>query len=570
MTFTFARFARRTTLAVALCLGAGLSAAADRPDKAANELPPQELTPRTLYQLLLAEIAGARGQISLSTQLYLDLARNTRDPRIARRATEIAMFARNFEATSQAARIWAEIAPDSPDARRILSGVMAGTNGSLDDAQVQLARALATHPERLAQNLLGLNRALARVEDKQAVQAMVMRLTEPYLDLPEAHFARAQAAMIAQDPMEAVAALDTALGLRPDWEPAILFKAQVLQHAGAADEALKQIDAALARQPDNRNLQVARARAMVGAKRYEEARAEFRRLLEAAPDDRELLFAAALLAEQLNDRADAETQFTRALAAGHPEQDLIRLHLGQIAESRGDGATARKWFDEVRSPEHRAEAVIRNAQSLARENRLDDARQLLQREEGDEAARRRYVLAEAQLLRDADRPAEALAVVDAALRSRPDDVDLMYEAAMLAERLDRISIMETRLRRVIALKPDHAHAFNALGYSLADRGLRLKEAEALITRALQLSPDDPFILDSMGWVRFRRGDRTGALTHLERAYRMRQDPEIAAHLGEVLWSLQRRTDADRILDEAIAAHPDNKLLRDTAQRLRRK
>ena len=567
MTFKFARFARRTSLAIALCLGASLSTAAEK-SRAGDELPAQELTPRTLYQLLLAEIAGARGQISLSTQLYLDLARNTRDPRIARRATEIAMFARNFEATSQAARIWSEIAPDSPDARRILSGVMAGSNGSLEDAQAQLARALATHPERLAQNLLGLNRALARVDDKQAVQAMVIRLTDPYLDLPEAHFARAQAAMIAQDPMEAVAAIDAALALRPDWEPAILFRAQILQHAGAADEALKQIDAAIARQPDNRNLQVARARALVGAKRYEEARAEFRRLLETSPDDRELLFAGALLSLQLNDAADAETQFTRALAAGHPEQDLIRLHLGQIAENRGDGVTARKWFEEVRAAEHRAEAVIRSAQSLAREGRLEEARQLLQKAEGDEAARRRYVLAESQLLRDADKPAEALAVIDASLRTRPDDVDLMYEAAMLAERLDRISVMETRLRRVIALKPDHAHAFNALGYSLADRGLRLKEAEALIARALELAPDDPFILDSMGWVRFRRGDGNGALAHLERAYRMRQDPEIAAHLGEVLWSLHRRTDADRIFDEAMTAHPDNKLLRDTAQRLR--
>ncbi len=567
MTFKFARFARRTALAIAIGLGSASSIAADKP-RAADPLPAQELTARTLYELLLAEIAGARGQISLSTQLYLDLARNTRDPRIARRATEVAMFARNLEATSQAARLWAEVAPDSADARRILSSMSAGTNGSLEEVQAQLARALASHPERLAQNLLSLNRALARIDDKQAVQAMINRLTDPYLDLPEAHFARAQAAMVAQDPMEAAAALDTALGLRPDWEPAILFKAQVLQHSGAAEEALRQIESALARHPESRNLQVARARALVGVKRYEEARAEFRRLLEAAPNDGDLLFAAGLLSEQLNDTADAEAQFTRALAAGHAEEDLIRLHLGQLAESRGDGATARKWFDEVRAPEHRAEAVIRSAQSLAREGRIDEARQRLQDEQGDAATRRRYVLAEAQLLRDAERPAEALEVVDAALRGSPDDVDLLYEAAMLAERLDRIKVMETRLRRVIALKPDHAHAFNALGYSLADRGLRLKEAESLITRALELSPDDPFILDSMGWVRFRRGDGAGALGHLERAYRMRQDPEIAAHLGEVLWSLRRRDEASRLFDEALAAHPDNKQLRDTVRRLR--
>lgn len=569
MNFKFSRLARRTTLALVLSLGTGLTTAAEKP-RSGDALPAQELTPRTLYQLLLAEIAGARGQVGLSTQLYLDLARNTRDPRIARRATEIAMFARNVEATSQAARLWSEVAPDSPDARRILSGITASGKSSLEDVQVQLARALATHPERLEQNLLGLNRAIARLEDKQAAQAMVMRLTEPYLDLPEAHFARAQAAMIAQDPMEAMAAIDTALGLRPDWEPAVLFKAQILQHAGAADEAVKQLEAALSHQPENRNLIVARGRALVGAKRYEEARAEFRRLLETAPNDRELLFAAALLALQLNDATDAETQFSRALAAGHPEQDLIRLHLGQIAENRGDGTGARKWFDQVGDGEHRAEAVIRSAQSLVREGRLDEGRQRLRDAPGDPATRRRYTLAEAHFLRDAGQNGEALTVVENALRSSPDDIDLMYESAMLAERLDRVSLMETRLRRVIALKPDHAHAFNALGYSLADRGLRLKEAETLVTRALELAPDDPFILDSMGWVRFRRGDAADALKHLERAYRIRQDPEIAAHLGEVLWSLKRRNEAERIFTEALTAHPDSTLLRDTAQRLRAK
>jgi Flp pilus assembly protein TadD len=230
-------------------------------------------------------------------------------------------------------------------------------------------------------------------------------------------------------------------------------------------------------------------------------------------------------------------------------------------------------YDEVGAGEHRAEAVIRSAQSFAREGKLDEAQRYLQAQqgkEGENATRRRYILAEAQLLRDAGKHADALTVIDAALRGAPDDTDLLYESAMLAERLDRINIMETRLRRVIALKPDHAHAFNALGYSLADRGLRLKEAEALVTRALELAPDDPFILDSMGWVRFRRGDGAGALPHLERAYRIRQDPEIAAHLGEVLWKLQRQSDAERIFSEAIAAHPDNKLLRDTAQRLRAK
>ncbi len=565
MNIDIARLARRTSLAVGLSLATGLAGAAGE-----GAPPGQELTPKTLYQFLLAEIAGARGQVGLSAELYLDLARATRDPRIARRATEIAMFSRNLPLASEAARLWAEVEPDSEDARRILANVVAaGSDGRLEDLQIQVARALAhSTGERLAQNLMGLNRALQRLPDKEAAQSVVMRVTEPYLDLPEAHFARSQAAMIAQDAMQAMAAIDRAIELRPGWDPAILMKAQILQHAGAGEAAVKQLEAELARDPGNVALRQAYGRALVATKRFDDARTEFRRLLDAAPNDRDLLYAVALLSVQLNEDAEAEALFRRALDADHPEQDVIRLHLGQLADNRGEGEAARKWFAAVDDARHRLEANIRIAQSLAREKRVDEARTHLQTLKGDDDARRRYVMAEAQILREADRPAEAMLVLDAALARAPDDTDLLYEAAMLAERLDRIDLMEDKLRKVIALKPEHAHAHNALGYSLADRAMRLDEAQALIERALELAPDDPFILDSLGWVYFRRGDLDNALKHLERAYAMRNDAEIAAHLGEVLWNLSRRDDADRLLNEALAAHPDNTLLRDTARRLR--
>lgn len=568
MKIQLTRLARSVCLALAL--GTGGTALAANGDLAAGAFPAQELTPRTLYQFLLAEIAGARGQIGLSAQLYLELARATRDPRIARRATEIAMYSRNLQIATEAAQIWTEVAPDSEEARRVL-GSIAGAGGpgdvDLDAIQIQLARVLAQSNGRLPQNLLGLNRALARVPDKQATKGIVHRLTEPYLDVPEAHIARAQAAMITEDPMEALAAVDRALELRPGWEPGVLLKAQILQHAGAGAEALRQLEAEVTRAPENRTLRQAYARALVGAQRFVDARTEFRHLLVGSPDDAELLYAVGLLSLQLDEPADAEANFLRALAAGHPQADIIRLHLGQIADSRGEGEAARKWFAEVSDEGHQPEAMIRSAQSLAREGRIDEARALLQGEADEPQVTRRFVLAEAQILRDADRAGEALLVLDDALRETPDDTDLLYESAMLAERLDRIDLMETRLRRIIELKPDHAHAYNALGYSLADRSLRLDEAQVLIERALELAPDDPFILDSMGWVRFRQGDNSAALEHLQRAYDLRKDAEIAAHLGEVLWTLAREDDARRILDEALTAHPDNRLLNETAQRL---
>ena len=170
-------------------------------------------------------------------------------------------------------------------------------------------------------------------------------------------------------------------------------------------------------------------------------------------------------------------------------------------------------------------------------------------------------------MRDAGQAQEAFDLVSSQLTSQPDQPDLLYESALLAERLGRMDVLETNLRRLIGLKPDHAHAYNALGYSLADRGERLDEAQALVAKALEISPDDPFILDSMGWVLFKRGDANGALAPLQRAYGIRQDPEIAAHLGEVLWALGKREDAQKLLREAASANPQNEVLANAIKKL---
>ena len=530
--------------------------------------PAQSLSPETLYTFLLAEIAGARGQIGVAVEAYVTLARHTRDPRIARRATEIALFARDLAATAEAARIWTETDPASEDARRVLAGALVTGERRLDEVQTQFARVLATSPEQIEPNLMSLNRALAPVADKKAARNIVDRLTEPYLDRPEAHFARAQAALAAENGSAALAAIDAALGVRPDWEPGVLFKAHLLLQTGAVEASTSLLDHYLVRHPESRNARLAHARTLVSARQFDAARSQFRTLLEAAPDDRDLMYAVALLSTQLNDLDTAHSLFERALAADHPEADTIRLNLGQIAERRNDPASALRWYAAVAPGRHYLDAQVRIASTLAHQGKLQQAREHLHGVRGDEDTRKQLLLAETQLLRDAGRETEAFQLVDAALHDSPDDGELLYESSMLAERLGQLDVMEGRLRKLIALRPDHAHAHNALGYSLADRGLRLDEAEAMIARALELAPNDPFILDSMGWVRFRRGATTDALDHLQRAYGLRPDPEIAAHLGEVLWSLQRRDDAARIWEDALQTHPDNDAVKRTVERLR--
>ncbi|MDR3086751.1 MAG: tetratricopeptide repeat protein, partial [Azoarcus sp.] len=318
-------------------------------------------------------------------------------------------------------------------------------------------------------------------------------------------------------------------------------------------------------QPGNREIRLAHARSLILARQYAAARAEFSALLMAAPNDPNLLYTVGMLSFELGD-ASAELLLIRALDSGHPQADIIRIQLGKIAGNRGEHAAARKWFDAVSSGEHAVEARILSAKSLAKEGRIKQAQKLLKTARNPED-QRRFLLAESSLLTEAGRAKDAFAIVEKALRKSPDDNDLLYESAMLADRTGKHAVMEARLRKLIALAPEHAHAYNALGFSLADRGKRLNEAEKLIARALELLPKDPFILDSMGWVRFKRGDLDGALARLEEAYALRTDPEIAAHLGEVLWRLNRADESRRILDNALAAHPDNAPLQKTMRRL---
>lgn len=568
--------------AIALCCGLlsaspGTMAAAGEPqpvpqtEQLPMPLPAQTLTPDTLFLLLLGEIAGGRGELNTSVEAYLLAARQTRDPRIAQRATEIALYARELDAATSAARIWLDSAPQSDEARRMLASILATRGGQLNEVQIELARILATSEgKRLEQNLLGLNRALAPLPDKSLAHEVIVRLTEPYDEHPAAWLARAQATAADSDPIGALLAVDQAIVHRPGWEPAIVFKAQLLAQTEQLEAALDLLSAHLKEHPEHQAARLTHARALVTAGDLSSALVEFRELLKLHPDDADLMYAVALISSEMGDYDLAAVQFERALEVGHPEADAITFNLGRIYEQRGENGEALDWYYRVGEGPHHVDARIRIAHVLASTGALSAARAHLREtaNNADAADIRRLVLAEALLLREEGMEDEALERVENVLAQNPEDPDLLYEAAMLAEQLERLDWMEQRLRQLIELEPDHAHAYNALGYALADRGVRLDEAEELIAYALELAPQDPFILDSMGWVRFRRNDPEGALPHLEQAYDQRQDAEIAAHLGEVLWALNRHDDANQIWNEALQNAPDNSTLGETVKRLR--
>jgi tetratricopeptide (TPR) repeat protein len=520
-------------------------------------LPDRELTPQILYQFLLAEIAGARGQTGLSAEAYVDLARSTRDPRIARRAAEIALFARRYDTALDMARLWAELAPDSPEARQMVTGLLAATNRA-DELANHLSRELAAAGSDVGAMLLRLPRMLGHYADKAAAQRLTNELTEPYLNVAEAHFVRAHAAHNIGDAALALAELDRALAIRPDWEQAALLRAQL---TGDGAESARFLSRFLAANPKANDARIGYARSLVSDKRYAEARKEFQTLLAGNPDNGDVIYAVGVLSLQLNDSDEAARQFRRLVEMNHAEANSARFHLGQIAEDKRHWDEALGWYDAVTAGDRYLPARMRAAQVLMHQNKPEEARRALHEATATTPAdRAQLLIGEAQLLRDAGRPDDAYAVLVEGLRAQPDQPELLYEAALTAERVGKVDVLEHNLRRLIEIKPDHAHAYNALGYSLADRNERLDEAATLIDKALQLSPEDPFILDSKGWLLFRKGDAGGAVDVLRKALTTRADPEIAAHLGEVLWSLGRRDEATRTWNDALQAHPGNEAL----------
>jgi tetratricopeptide (TPR) repeat protein len=531
------------------------------------ELPNQELTEAVLYEYLLAEIAGQRGSIGLSAQAYADLAKRTRDPRIARRATEVALYARMPTAAIDAAKIWYETEPSSMQALQALVSLLINTKRH-EEALPYLQQLLAAEADNAGDGFLQLSRLLANSQDKALTLKLVQQLAQPYPKLAQAHFAVAQAAVAAEQRELALAEVRAASKLRPDWELAALLEAQLLQRQSNA-LALQHLAAFLERYPKAKEARLAYARVLVAEHKYNEARAEFQTLSKDFPDNVDVIFAVGVLSLQLQDYALAEANFKRLLALPYRDKDAVRMYLGQIAEEQKHYPEALRWYEEVAGGEQYLQAQMRYALVLNKQGKLEAARaHLRQIEASSDQARVQLLLTEAQMLRDANRPLEAFDLIGDALKGMPDQPDLLYDYAMLAEKLERVDLLETNLRKLISLQPDHAHAYNALGYSLADRSLRLPEAQGLIEKALQLSPDDPFIIDSMGWVLYRMGKSKQALEYLRKAYGARPDPEIAAHLGEVLWVAGEHREAEKIWLEATKKTPGNDALNSTIKRFK--
>lgn len=588
------RFLLSALASAGLALGLGLgtpafgqTSAAPAEDKEAVQNSRMDST--LFYQLLVGEVQARSGDFGSAYQIYLELARRHKNPELFKRAIEIALQARAGEEALTAAKAWRQALPQSREAAEYVSQIAIALGRTTDLAEPLKSLIQQSPAPQQPRLIASLPRSLSRLTDRKAAARIVDEVTDAWRnktpELAEAWIASGEGWLGAGDKDKAMAALQRALKANPAYIGNGLLAINLMDAKPDAEDIAR---AQLARPDTPSALRLTYARKLAASQRMAEAAEQLDQLVKASPDDPAAWLTLGAVRMELKQYDKAEGALTRFLDLRHaataspsddetedaPHQadatvDQAYLLLAQLEEQRAQFQKALDWLDKVNNQSDSLLLQTQKARLLAKMGKLDEARKVIQSLPEDEPRDAAVKFqAEAQLLRDANRVGEAYKVMEQATTRFPDDPDLLYEQAMLGERLHRFDDMEKLLRKAMTLAPDNPHNYNALGYSLADRNIRLDEARELITKALSIKPGDPFITDSMGWLEFRSGHLDEALKLLRAAYAARPDPEIAAHLGEVLWSQGQQDEARTVWRQARERDSANEALKDTLKRLR--
>ncbi|MFA5370886.1 MAG: tetratricopeptide repeat protein [Sideroxydans sp.] len=524
-------------------------------------LPDVVLTDRLLYEFLLGDFAAQRGKPELAAQVYLDLARATRDPRVARRAAQLTFEAHQYDQSLEAFRLWQQLEPDSPLAKQMLVSLLL-SGGKLEEARPHVTELLASDPQGAGRSFINLYGLLVRVPDKAAALDWMIEVAHPYPKVAEAHWALAQSATAANKLELALAEAQQATALRPEWDLAVMLQAQLMQRT-EPEQGAALLARHLKAHPEQQNVRLFHARMLLEQKQYVQARDEFSALLQQRPGNAEIAFAIAMVSLQLGELERAEQELRTALAgtSGKKDENTLYFYLGQLNEAKQDEAAALTHYRQINGGERYYDAQLRVAYLLNKQGQLLQAREVLQKAKTDnDAQRAQLVLIEAQFLREGGRHDESFKILNQGLAKFPEHPELLYQAALTADKLKKYDTFEQLIRKLIQVEPNNAHAYNALGYAWLERNVRVAEAMELVQKAHALLPDDAAILDSMGWGYFRLNDLEQSIMFLRRAFAANPDPEIAAHLGEALWVKGEREEAQTIWRDSVQTHPDSAAL----------
>ncbi len=532
---------------------------------------PQYLAPseraQLMYEVMIAELAGRRGYLDIATEGYNSASKRTSDPRIAERATKLSVYSRNWSQAAEAGERWSGLDPKNPEVHQLLTQVHLRQSDP-ESAAEQMQKLIEVSDDSAEMTLHGLYVSLAREPDaKTALSAMAL-LAQRFPKEAAAHLALSRLSLGSGEREDALLAVDKALALQPDDSEALLVRAQVLMSQGKGSEGLDELATAVEKNPDDVDLHLGYARLLVDAGRYDQAETELESIFSKAPDDAQAIFTIGLLGLESKRNVAASSYFNRLLELGEYESEA-HYYLARIADSQQNYPDAIGHYESVVSGDSFIDAQVRAAELYGLTGEVEKGRELLAElasNHGDRDLMPRIIRAEARMLRQADRGGEALEVLAEGLVQFPDNGDLLYTRALIAENEGDSELFESDLRKLIKAEPDNAHALNALGYYFADNNKNLEEADEMLQKAIKLLPLDPAIQDSVGWVKYRLGENEEALIFLRKAYEQIQDAEIAAHLGEVLWVMGEQERAREIWDKALAASPDDAKLKSVVER----
>jgi tetratricopeptide (TPR) repeat protein len=574
------RYANKILLTGALALGAYTSAQAQPYAPA-----PTTVNERALVLgVLAAEFALQEGDITTAASTYAEIARRSRDAKVAERAVELLLRSRRTDEAKEITAIWQASDPGSARANQIGLAIALGSNDSTL-ALKSVSRVVDLPEDKRGDAMMELARQLAQHKDRDFAVKLASVFTTTHPELAQSHYALSVASTGTDGSRinEALLAIDKALSIKPNWPQAVAVKSRLLAvraeksttpgaRALANGEGVKLLSEGVAANPDSRDLKQLLARTQYDLGEFAASRKLFLDLADDGKEDaEEMQLAATLAAFSAQDWDVAEREFNEALAAEKGDANALRYYLGRISEAKKRWVEAAERYAQVQRTgqgDRYWESQLRIAGVLGSDKRLLQAMSHLKQMAPTNAFERvTRAQTESNLWRDAGDNQKAFDALETALKTDAENTDLMYESAMLAERLNQMDDAEKRLRRVIELEPKRAHAYNALGYSLADRNIRLDEARTLIEKGHEIAPEDPAIIDSMGWIAFRQGRLKEAEEHLRRAYGKFKDGEIAAHLGEVLWAQGRKDEARGVWHAQMKVQPDSDILKKTMQRL---
>ncbi|HKY90585.1 MAG TPA: tetratricopeptide repeat protein [Nevskiaceae bacterium] len=542
------------------------------PAAAAAEAPEPQLSPQQQQQVQLhvmaGELAAGRGQPKVAAEEFVKALEIQPDAQLAARATQLALSADDAPLALRAARRWLSLEPNSLDAREVIARLSLRA-GDIEETYNQGVAIVDGHAGGEAEGFRHVALLLsAEPGQKDAVQGVMKRLVDRKPDLAAAHYALALVALRYEDFPVAEASARRSLELQESRESKLLLVGVLVRQA-KLPEADKLMGELIATAKEPSDLRLTYAKLLLESGERDHARTQLEETLKADPKSDDARYALGVLAFNDGKLDEAEAYF-KPLAADPDRGADAEFQLGRIDEARKKFPEALAHYEKVVSGGQAIDAAVRRAAVMTRMGKVEEARASL-----DQIRRQfpplalRITLAEAEMLAEADRFDDALSVYAAGLTRDPSDADLLYGRSLVHERMNKFDLAEADLRKILASDPDDARAMNALGYMLTVNTQRFDEARKLITRALELSPDDAAVIDSMGWVEYKLGNTAAAKTWLEKAINRLPDPEIAAHLGEVLWALGEKDQARAVWEKALAREPDHRVLQDTVDRLTR-